>query len=93
MPGGSFYLSMYVGRRRPGLFPAADACLLAANLLRARYGTPAGREVVCLDWTLLPSAILLAGYGAHVYLPPDIEYENEAKSLSKLLAEAIPGST
>lgn len=88
-----FHLSMDVGRRRPGLFPAADACLLAANLLSARHGDPSGRKVVCLDWTLLPTAILLAGYGAHVYLPPDAEHGNEAKSLSRLLAEAIPGST
>lgn len=88
-----FHLSMDVGRRRPGLFPAADACMLAANLLMARHGELAGREVVCLDWTLLPTAILLAGYGAQIYLPPDATHENETRNLPRLLTDAIHGST
>lgn len=88
-----FYLSMEVGRRRPGLFPAADVCLLIANLLIARHGDPAGRTFVCLDWALLPAALLLAGYGARIYLPPDAKHETEARNLSTLLAKTIPGST
>lgn len=87
-----FYLSLEVGRRRPGLFPAADACLLAANLLMARHGEVTGKTFVCLDWTLFPAALLLAGYGACVCLPRDAEHENETAAMATLLARTIPGS-
>lgn len=87
-----FYVCMEVGRLRADFFAVADVALLAANLLEARHGPLTGKTVVCLDWSLFPTALLLAGRRARIILPP-ASLPDMVKSLTRMLGEAIPGST
>ncbi len=83
-----FHVCMEVGRLRADLFAVTDVALLAANLLDARHGPLTDKTVACLDWTLFPAALLVAGRAAQVILPLDA-----VKSLPNTLGKAIPDST
>jgi hypothetical protein len=71
-----FYLLAQIGRRRPALFPTLDLCLAMFNLLAARHHGLAVDRLVCLDFGLLPVAVLASGLGARVAPPPASTHKN-----------------
>lgn len=86
-----FYICMCTRRERPELFPVPDVCLAAFNLLAARH-ILAGSTVCCLDWALLPVALLAAGQGARVLLPGGTGFERGADWMPSFLSRVLPRS-
>lgn len=84
-----YYLLMLSRERLPQFFPVHDLCLLAANLLRPSLKSCP--NLVLLDWEMLPSAVLAAGCGASITLPPyPAEEKDAALKLATILRHYLP---
>jgi hypothetical protein len=70
-----FYLLVHLGRYRRTLFPVPDVSLAMLNILAARHILHMSR-IICLDFSLLPIAVLASGLGAKVAPPPSPNYNS-----------------